>query len=261
VPCARATIQISVRPSLVSYPGLRAGPFAVALAEVFFDFVLCCGGAFATSFTARSKRSHASGSNSIFFGRFVMKQKVHQPKITVTKTDAAQRQLRTAIRLWFTGGDPVAIHTLAAAAHEIIHRLFKLKGLHGLMFDTDIIKDEYRSDWAKLIKAPASFFKHADRYPNSTFEFNPEANWGLLMAGVHGLHRMGEPRGLEESAFMYWMRIERPHLFRPKEVSGDRIPIDPFDQLRGVPLDQFFQAFEAIWRKRNMPSGRHLLTM
>ena len=35
-------------------------------------------------------------------------------KITVTKLDAARRQLRTAIRLWFEEGDPVSIHTLAA---------------------------------------------------------------------------------------------------------------------------------------------------
>ena len=33
-----------------------------------FSFVLCWGGDFATIFTARSKRCHASGSNSISFG-------------------------------------------------------------------------------------------------------------------------------------------------------------------------------------------------
>ena len=32
--------------------------------------------------------------------------------IVVTKLDAARRQLRTAIRLWFQEADPVSIHTL-----------------------------------------------------------------------------------------------------------------------------------------------------
>jgi hypothetical protein len=43
-------------------------------------------------------------------------------KIVVTKLDAARRQLKTAIRHGFEDGDPVAIHTLIAAA---LPRLFK----------------------------------------------------------------------------------------------------------------------------------------
>jgi hypothetical protein len=66
--------------------------------------------------------------------------------ITVSKLDAAHRQLRTAIRLWFMDGDPIAIHTLACAAHDIIHTLFKRKGLKGLIFDSEIIKEEERKD-------------------------------------------------------------------------------------------------------------------
>jgi len=51
------------------------------------------------------------------------------PTLHINKLDAAKRQLRAAIRLWFDDGDPVAIHTLAHASHEIIHSLFKKKGL------------------------------------------------------------------------------------------------------------------------------------
>jgi hypothetical protein len=40
-------------------------------------------------------------------------------KIVVTKLDAARRQLRTAIHLWFNDGDPVSIHALAFAAYEL----------------------------------------------------------------------------------------------------------------------------------------------
>ena len=64
-------------------------------------------------------------------------------KITVTKLDAARRQLRTAIRLWFNDGDLVAIHTLAFAAYEIIHVVSKKRNR---------IKNEYRSAWNKKIK-------------------------------------------------------------------------------------------------------------
>jgi hypothetical protein len=46
-----------------------------------------------------------------------------ESKIKITKMDAAKRQVRTAIKLWFMEEDPVSIHTLVSAAHEIIHTL------------------------------------------------------------------------------------------------------------------------------------------
>jgi hypothetical protein len=45
-----------------------------------------------------------------------------------------------------------------------------------LLFDTDHIKDEYRSDWNKLIKRHAYFFKHADRDGDSVIDFDPDMN-------------------------------------------------------------------------------------
>jgi len=85
------------------------------------------------------------------------------PVIKVTKLDAARRQLRTAIELWFAGGDPVSIHALAYAAHEIIHRLFRQKGLSDLFFDSSLIKPEYSKEFSLVIKDSANFFKHAKR--------------------------------------------------------------------------------------------------
>jgi hypothetical protein len=40
-------------------------------------------------------------------------------KLKISKLDAAKRQLEVAIRLYFYFGDPVAIHTLTAAAYNI----------------------------------------------------------------------------------------------------------------------------------------------
>src|SRR5262245_42997551 len=38
----------------------------------------------------------------------------------VSKLDAARRQIRTAIRLFFEDGDTVSIHTLTSAAEELL---------------------------------------------------------------------------------------------------------------------------------------------
>jgi hypothetical protein len=53
--------------------------------------------------------------------------------IKVSKTDAAKRQLDTAIRLWLDEGDSVSIHTLAAAAHQIVHDLGKKRGVTDML--------------------------------------------------------------------------------------------------------------------------------
>ena len=65
-------------------------------------------------------------------------------KIRVTKLDAALRQLNTAITLWFRDGDEVAIHTLAAASHQIVYDIVRKKNGPDLLYDSIIFKDEYR---------------------------------------------------------------------------------------------------------------------
>jgi hypothetical protein len=209
-------------------------------------FVLCCGGDFATISTARSKRCHASGSSWTSLGSlgfFAMTD------LEITKLDAAQRQLRTALRLWFCDGDSVSIHTLIAAAHEIIHRLYRNKGLVNLVFDSDLIKDEYRGQVAKKFKEAPSFFKHADRDSDATISFNPEVNDVLPLFLIQALVDMGEPLGLEEVAFTYWLNIHEPQLFMSKEY---RIPVDVLKQVEGIKKKQFLKACELLWRHGNL---------
>lgn len=51
----------------------------------------------------------------------------------VSKLDAAKRQLGTAIRLYFSDGDPVSIHTLTAAAYNILRDVTKQKGVELML--------------------------------------------------------------------------------------------------------------------------------
>src|SRR5208282_6771970 len=101
-------------------------------------------------------------------------------------------QLHAAIRLWFQGGDPIAIHTLALASHDIIHHIFRRKGLKGLFLDTERIRPEYRKKWAARMKVAANFFKHGRYADDRDLEFDPEINMYVLLASCHGLNRIGE---------------------------------------------------------------------
>jgi hypothetical protein len=113
--------------------------------------------------------------------------------IHITKLDAARRQLQTAIELWFADGDPVAVHTLVYAAHEIIHRLYRRSGHSDLLFDSKTIAVAVdRKEFTKMLKADAAFFKHAERdiELDVAHEFHPGRNELFIIISLFGLGRL-----------------------------------------------------------------------
>ncbi len=169
--------------------------------------------------------------------------------IQLTKLDVAQRQLRTAIELWFLDGDPVSIHTLVYAAHEIIHRLYRNGGGSDLLFDSSVVKEEYRGEFAKMLKEDANFFKHSERDMGATRSFNPAANELFLIMATTGIQRMGVA-GDAESAFMFWLYLHNPQWF-PEEVDKERIPLERLERMRSLDKATFFRAFsDAMDEKR-----------
>jgi hypothetical protein len=69
--------------------------------------------------------------------------------LTITKLEAARRQLGTAIVLWFNDDDPVSIHTLVCAAYEIVHTLTKKRNplRPKLIFDSLAITENERKEF------------------------------------------------------------------------------------------------------------------
>ena len=131
--------------------------------------------------------------------------------LKVSKVDAARRQLRTAIALWFTDSDPVAVHALAFAAYEIFHFVSKKRDPYrrDLLLDSDWIRDEFRRDWQSLIKKNVNFFKHADRDPDDIAELDTSMNEWFIIYAIMGRQLCGEGQSQEESDFMWWFHIHR----------------------------------------------------
>lgn len=111
---------------------------------------------------------------------------------TITKLDAARRQLATAIDLWFHDKDQVSIHTLSAAAYEIIHAFSKKHGRgRDLLLDSLFVKDEYRGEWKRLLRKGANFFKHADQDPDATIDFQPMTSEIFILFAILGMQSIG----------------------------------------------------------------------
>lgn len=172
-------------------------------------------------------------------------------KIIVNKLQAARDQVRAAIFLWAQNDNPVAVHTLVAAAHEIVHILYKQAGLHDLLFDSDLITDEGLPVWRKLLKERANFFKHADRDPDATIEMDPDQNEFYILFTLVGLRRMKLELTVEEQAFGHWLAVHRPNLMK-KDIIGQKIPPEMLKLLRGLSRQQFLDYFVALHRH---PSG------
>ena len=112
------------------------------------------------------------------------------PMTTITKLDAASRQLGEAIRMFFEGRDALAIHTLAAAAQGILRDVAKATGAEhqSILHDHPQIPAERRREWIAAVNAPRNFLKHADKDPEGTIEFDEEENERVLLDAVllHG---------------------------------------------------------------------------
>src|SRR5258708_19794779 len=134
--------------------------------------------------------------------------------ITLSKLEAASRQLRTAITLWFDEGDPVSVHALAFAAYEIFHTVSEHRDPYrrDLLFDTDWIKDECRRDWNRHIRREANFFKHGDRDPECSIDFNPDLTEWFILFPTYPPALCCGPQSQEDTLFTSCSQITPPHV-------------------------------------------------
>ena len=91
--------------------------------------------------------------------------------ITATKLEAAERQLRQAIELFFEARDPVSTHTLVAAASGVLGGLASKRGIERPVRDRDLVRDDRRAEFVRILNQAQNFFKHADNDPDATLEF------------------------------------------------------------------------------------------
>ncbi len=92
--------------------------------------------------------------------------------IRVDKLSAAERQLKTAIRLFFGKGDPVAVHSLACSALQVLSDLLLSDGAGGVSRNPHLIVAGHWKEWIAAMKGDENFLKHADRDPKEYRDFN-----------------------------------------------------------------------------------------
>jgi hypothetical protein len=168
-------------------------------------------------------------------------------KIKVSKIDASRRQLDCAIDLWFRDSDPVSIHTLVAAAFEIIQDLNSKAGnkeVTMIEMARSLAKPEHVEQVIQLLRKPMVFFKHANRDPHDILEFAPEASEMLMVLAMRGLGLLGEQTTDLQRALFNWHAIHKPHIFLDGQNPLEKaLGTEQVASMRQFSKRQFFDAF------------------
>jgi hypothetical protein len=125
---------------------------------------------------------------------------------TVTKLQAANRQLSTAIRLFFNDGDAVAVHTLACAAREIYEKQCNKAGVDRMLNHLKASNPQYtQKEIMDFLNAARNFFKHGGESLDDAIEFSDEMNDFVLFSACHDCTIICTPnQPAEVQAYWVW---------------------------------------------------------
>ncbi|MGO4326723.1 hypothetical protein AB4Z48_18005 [Cupriavidus sp. 2TAF22] len=146
--------------------------------------------------------------------------KLHSERITVTKAEAAERQLVMAIDLWFHDRDILAVHTLASAAYHILRKLNKHRqtgfvGARDALVSLGKSKAE-QTEIADVLNHPANYLKHADRDADELLDYNPDMTFLLLVECSQSLQSLNGRHPPECNAVMMWLAIAYIKVFNKR---------------------------------------------
>jgi len=136
--------------------------------------------------------------------------------ITISKLDAAKRQLETVIRLYFFDGDPVSIHTLTSAAYNVIRDVNVKRGGDPMWVKDkaiEFVKPEYRKEFRESINKAEKIFKHADRDHDLTLDFNPDQSQMLIFDAMSAYSALTGENPPLFKVFQAWMVCSKPEMF------------------------------------------------
>ena len=154
--------------------------------------------------------------------------------VTLTKLDAARRQLDVSIRMIFGGGDIVAAHTLVGAASNIISDLVKRRNPkrswdHFAQEANDLTAKEY----FRIMRRAQNFLKHAESDADGAMDFDLADTESLAFWAVMNLGELGYNLSIAESVMQLWyIASHSPVLDEASDANGAALKL--FGDLRNV---------------------------
>ena len=169
--------------------------------------------------------------------------------LKVSKLDAAKRQLEMAIELFFMQRDPVSVHTLAAAAYQLLADLNEHRGGKPMLRDWETMKEYIvpgQEDAAKgLLRKAQNFFKHADRAddPDAILDFYPQQNVFMLWEAAVKYVQLTTEQTAPMQAIYMWFMLQHQDVFILEKLPKAVRDVSP--HFRGITHLDFYRHFMA----------------
>jgi cytidylate kinase len=119
----------------------------------------------------------------------------------LTKIDVAAAQISAAVRIFFEGGHPVPIFTLANAAREIVATIGKQMEIRTVQSELAKQRGISVSEMSRI----ANFFKHADRDADNHLEFDEDDLEVVLQLACHDFGRIAGGMPIEAQIYEAWI--------------------------------------------------------
>jgi hypothetical protein len=156
----------------------------------------------------------------------------------VTKELAATHQLESAIFLWLHAFDPISVHTLAAAANEILNALGSTIGTPAAF--NKWLKTISKKSQARRL-APQNFFKHGFRDVNGKLLYVPLSGAIILFSAVWSYQAIFKRLSSFMQLYGAFFVLQHRHIAR-KDILEDLFKGLPIDDLANLDRSEFFEA-------------------
>ncbi len=124
-------------------------------------------------------------------------------------------QMEAAALLYFNGADSVAVHTLIAAAYEILQDL-AAKRTETMWIERSLVatlSEKLARIVRAQLRAPQNFFKHANS-DESAIEFSPFQSEIMLLDAIGKYLQITGEQPLLLRAFEKWCFLQHPDLLK-----------------------------------------------
>ena len=155
------------------------------------------------------------------------------------KPEAARRQIDAAIRMLFSGEDPVAIHTLAMAGFRVLRDLAKhAESPMESLIDSRLKPDKKAKLWRR-INSLSNFLKHADKDPDEIHApVEEEINDVVLLLAVQYYQDLGYQPTHEMLILRAWCMVFYPEFLLPNTNPQLLKMVKALDADRNLPRDE-----------------------
>jgi hypothetical protein len=167
-------------------------------------------------------------------------------KHIVTRIEAVQSQLNSAIRLYFISDDLISAVTLAGAAERVLSDMQPQDGILGvdaysIRSSVNLhIKPEYQKRVAQFFRKDYDFFRHADHGPDQSLEMSELRVDFLLMIAISSYQFLGYATTPEMRAFLRWFMLRYPHVMKVDDEHR-QLMTDINANTTGIPKHEVYQ--------------------